>query len=219
MLKQLYKKDYPLYTMKDKYKLYGIETIGYLDIETSGLTADFDIMLSWANCIRNVKTGKHNIEFDYVEKKDFDYAYKNKDADLVDKRITETVIDSIKQCDLLIGHWFIGKHRHDIPFIRSRCVINHVPGFPKHRRIRYGDTQKYGSLLYRLHNNGLNSIARMFDLNVTKTPIDGKTWKNACIGVKEDIKYVVDHNIKDVKITMQVHQGMEEYVPIPATYA
>lgn len=205
--------------MKQKYALYGIETIGYLDIETSGLTADFDFMISWANRIRNVKTGSVQTEYDFIEKDDFDLAYRQKDADLVDKRITETVIDSINECDLLIGHWFIGKHRHDIPFIRSRCVINKIPGFPKHRRIRYGDTQKYGSLLYRLHNNGLDTIARMFNVSVTKTRLDGKTWKNACMGIKEDVAYVVDHNIKDVKITHQVHMGMEEYVPIPATYA
>ncbi len=218
-MKQLLKANYADYTMKEKYKLYGIETIGYLDIETSGLTADFDVMLSWANCIRDVKTDTTEIEFDFVERKDFDYAYKNKDADLVDRNITISVIESMAQCDLLIGHWFIGKHRHDIPFIRSRCAINKVPHFPKHKRMRYGDTQKYGSLLYRLHNNGLDSIARMFNLSITKTPVDGKTWKNACMGIKEDVAEVLKHNIIDVKLTHKIHLGMEEYVPIPATYA
>jgi len=206
-------------SIKEKYELYNIETIGYLDIETSGLNADFDIMLSWANLIRDVKTGKLNTEYDYIEKKDFDMAYKKGDADLSDKRIVETCVDSLRQCDLLIGHWFIGKHRHDIPFIRARCAINHVSGFPKHKKIKYGDTQKWGSLLYRLHNNGLDSIARMFNVSTEKTRLDGKIWKNCCIGVAKDIKYVLDHNIKDVQITHKIHLGMEEYVPIASTYA
>lgn len=205
--------------MKEKYKWYGIKTIGYLDIETSGLNADFDIMLSWANCIRNVQKGTTKIEYDFIEKKDFDYAYNEGNADLADIGLVRSVINSINDCDLLIGHWFIGKHRHDIPFIRSRCVINHVPGFPKHKRIRYGDTQKWGSLLYRLHNNGLDSIAQQFDLHTHKTRLEGKTWKNACMGIPKDVKYVLDHNIKDVKITHKIHLGMEEYVPIAATYA
>ena len=212
-------KGYADMTMKEKYKLYDINTIGYLDIETSGLTGDFDIMLTWANCIRNVKDDTTQIEYDFVERKDFDMAYNKRNADLIDRHITETVVDSINQCDLVIGHWFIGKYRHDIPFIRTRCVINHVSGFPKHRQIRYADTQKYSSLLYRLHNNRLDSVARMFDLSIEKTPVDPKTWKNACIGIKEDIKYILDHNIKDVKITHKVHRGMEKFVPIPATYA
>ena len=213
------KKDYPYLTMKQKYALYNIETIGYLDIETSGLTADFDVMLSWANCIRDVKTGKRKIEHDVVTKKDFNLAYRKSNADLVDKRITQSVIKTINKCDLVIGHWFIGKHRHDIPFIRSRCVINHVSGFPQHRQIRYADTQKYGSLLYRLHNNGLDSIARMFNLSVEKTRLDAKIWKNARIGVPSALRYILKHNLIDVKLTADIHQGMERYVPIAAIYA
>ena len=59
----------------------------------------------------------------------------------------------------------------------------------------------------------------MFNLSIHKTPIDGKVWKNACIGLPEAIKEVVKHNIIDVKLTHQIHLGMEEYVPIAATYA
>ena len=99
------KLDYANASMKEKYKAYGIENIGYLDIETSGLTGDFDIMLSWANLTRNVRTGKTTVAYDFVEKKDFDLAHKKRNADLIDKRITETVIDEINTCDLMIGHW------------------------------------------------------------------------------------------------------------------
>jgi len=205
--------------MKEKYKLYDIKTIGYLDIETSGLTADFDIMLTWANCIRLVETGKTVIEYDFIEKKDFDLAQKKRNADLIDKRITETCIDSLNLCDLVIGHWFIGKHRHDIPFIRTRSAINRVKGFPHHKQIKYGDTQKWASLLFRNHNNGLDTTARMFNVATKKTPLDAKIWKNACIGIKEDIAKVLVHNIHDVKITHRVHLGIEDYVPIASTYA
>lgn len=205
--------------MKEKYDFYGIENIGYLDIETSGLKADFDIMLTWAISIRNIKTGKTIIRYDFVEKKDFDFAHKKANADLIDKRITESLIETISKCDLLVGHWFIGKHRHDMPFIRTRAAINNIPGLPKHKQVRYGDTQKWGSLLYRLHSNGLDSIANMFNVVTQKTRLDPKKWKNACIGVKKDIAYILDHNIKDVIITHKIHLGMEEYVPIAATYA
>ncbi len=210
---------YKKWTMKEKYDFYNIKTIGYLDIETSGLTADFDIMLTWANCIRNVKSGKTRVEYDFLEQKDFDLAKKKKNADLIDKGIVETVVDSLNQCDLIIGHWFIGKYRHDVPFIRTRCAINKVKGFPHHKQIRYGDTQKWASLLFRNHNNSLDTTARMFDLPIKKTIIEPKIWKNACIGVPEAIKYILKHNILDVKITHKVHLGIEDYVPIAAIYA
>jgi len=210
----LYKKA----TMQQKYKDKEIDKIGYLDIETSGLQADFDIILSWAILIRDVQTGKTSVEYDVLKKSDFDLAHKKKNADLIDKRLCESVIDVINECDCLIGHWFVGKHRHDMPFIRTRCAINKIEGLPEHRVIRFGDTQKWGSQLYRLHNYGLDSLAQMFDLNVKKTRLEPKIWKNACIGIKADLDYIVDHNVKDVKITYQVHKGLEKHVPIPATY-
>jgi hypothetical protein len=205
-------------SMKEKYELYDIKTIGYLDIETSGLTANFDILLSYAIVIRDISTCKTKIKSGVINRKDFEYAIQKKTADLIDKRVVTDLIGDIKGIDVLIGHWFIGKHRHDIPFIRTRCVINQIPGFPHYRSVKYGDTQKWGSQLYRLHNNGLDSIADMFDVHIHKTRLEPRVWKNACIGVKEDLDYVLDHNIKDSKITHKIHLGMEEWVPIPATY-
>jgi hypothetical protein len=210
--------NYKDWTIKQKYDYYGIKKIGYLDIETSGLTADFDIMLTWANLIRDVETGKIKTEMDFVTKNDFELAQKNKDADLIDRRITETVIDSMSDCDLLIGHWFIGKHRHDIPFIRTRAAINKVSGLPHHKQVRYGDTQKWASTLFRLHNNGLDTVADMFNISTKKTRLEPKIWKNACIGIPTAIDYILEHNIKDVRITYKVHKEIENYVPIPATY-
>lgn len=206
-------------SMKQKYKLYKIKKIGYLDIETSGLKADFDIILSYAILIRDVKNNTTKIVSNAVRSSDFQHAHKKHDADLIDERILKSLIKDISTCDLLVGHWFIGKHRHDMPFIRTRCAINKINGLPKYKQVRYGDTQKWGSLLYRLHNFGLDSLAGMFDISTKKTRLEPKIWKNACIGIPSAIKYILDHNIKDVKITYKVHKGMEEYVPIPATYA
>jgi len=175
---------YKNWSIKQKYQHYNINKIGYLDIETSGLQADFDIMITWANLVRDVKTGKTVIHGDKVKKCDFELAHKERNADVIDKRICESVIKEINSCDCLIGHWFIGKHRHDIPFIRTRCALNNLKGLPHHKCIRYGDTQKWGSTLYRLHNNGLSSISDMFNISTKKTPLEPKVWKNACIGYR-----------------------------------
>lgn len=205
--------------MKEKYKQKGIIKIGYLDIETSGLTADFDIMLSYAIYVRNTQDGTYEIRHNVVRKTDFALALKEEDADLIDKWLVEKLIEDISDIDCLIGHWFIGKHRHDMPFIRTRAAINRIKGLPIHKTIRYGDTQKWGSLLYRLHSNGLESIGNMFNVTTQKTKLKPKIWKNACIGVRSALDYILDHNIKDVILTAKVHKGMEEFVPLPATYA
>ena len=213
-------KPYALMSMKQKYIYNDIHRIGYLDTETSGLTANFDYKICWAMYVRDIDTGKVFIVGDKIKPSDFEYAKKHDDADLIDKRILESLIDQISDMDCLIGHWFIGKHRHDIPFVRTRIAINKISGFPKHKSIRYGDTQKWGSLIHRLSSNGLAMIGDAYGISIQKTQIKTKHWKNACLfGTKKDVDYIYDHNIRDVKLTAKVHEHMEEYVPIPATYA
>lgn len=209
---------YPTLSMKQKYQLYDIKTIGYLDIESSGLTADFDIMLSYAVHIRDTQTEKTETRFGVLKPSDFAYARKQENAYLIDKRITQKLIKDILGLDCLIGHWFIGKHRHDMPFIRTRAAINNLEGLPKHKQVRYGDTQRWGSTLYRCHNSGLSTLAQMLGAHQKKTPLDPEVWVNACIGVSGALDYVLDHNIKDSKITCFIHKKMEEYVAIPSIY-
>lgn len=216
------KKDYDPFifmSKKDQYLFYDIKKIGYLDIETEGLVADFGVMFSYAILIRDVKTNKTEIRYGVVNRKDLDLAQRKDDYDLFDKRITEKLMKDIAECDLLIGHWFIGKHRHDVPFIRTRCAINKVPGFPKYKMVRYGDTQKWSSLIHRLHSNGLASIADAYGISTKKTEIKTKMWKNARMASPKALKYILLHNIKDVIITHKVHRRIEDYVGIPSTYA
>lgn len=206
-------------TIKEKYKMAGIKKIGYLDIESSGLVADFDIMLSYGILVRDVETGKTEMRHGVINKDDVLKAMRKRDADLIDHRILVKLLGDISDIDCLLGHWFVGKFRHDIPFIRTRCAINKIEGFPAHKTVRYGDTQKFGSLLYRLHSNGLKSMASMFNISTQKTEVPPKLWKLACLGDKKALDYVLDHNLKDCIITYKVHKGLENLVGIPNTYA
>lgn len=213
-------KPYPLMSMKEKYSFNDIHKIGYLDIETSGLTANFDFMISYAILVRDIDTGKTEVRGAYIKKSDFDYARKEQNADKVDERILYRLMEDISDLDCLIGHWFVGKHRHDMPFIRSRCAINKISGFPKHKMVRYGDTQKWGSQIHRLSSYGLAMIGDAYGVSTKKTQIKTTHWKNACMfGLKKSVAYIYDHNVKDVILTYKIHKHMEEYVPIPATYA
>ncbi len=212
-------KPYALMSMKEKYLYNDINKLGYLDIETTGLQADFDFTVSYAIRVRDIKTGDRELRGAFITEEDFKLARKAKDADVVDRRILYRLMEDIEDLDCLIGHWFIGKHRHDVPFIRTRLAINKVPGFPKHKMVRYGDTQKWGSQIHRLHSNGLASMADAFGIAQEKTQIKTKAWKNASLfGTPKDVAYIYKHNVIDVDITEAVHKCIEEYVPIPAIY-
>lgn len=212
-------KPWALMSMREKYLRQEIYKIGYLDIETSGLSADFDFMITYAILVRDIKTGKTTIRKGRINTDDLKYAKRKGNADLVDFRILEQLMRNISDIDVLIGHWFIGKHRHDIPFIRSRMAINKVSGFPKYRMVKYGDTQKWTSQIHRLRSSGLAAIADAYGLSTHKTPVKTKDWKKATLFAdKKAIDYIMDHNIKDVIITYKVHKHLEQYVPLPATY-
>lgn len=219
--RQKYKKlkPYVLQSMKEKYIEQDIFKIGYLDIETENLEANFGVMWSWAISVRNVENNKNELRKAVINESDFRRAKKKDDWDTLDKRITEQLIENISDLDYLVGHWFVGKHRHDIPYVRTRCIANNIGGFPKHRMIRYGDTQKWGSQLYRLHSFGLAALADAFGVIQEKTRIRTKDWKNAKLGSKKSLKYILNHNIIDVEITHQVHKKIEEQVSISNSYA
>jgi len=205
-------------TMEELYRYNEIYKIGYLDIETEGLVADFGVMFSYAIYVRDLRTGKLEIRNGVVTKEDLNKAIRKGDYDLYDERILRKLIKDIADLDLLIGHWFIGKHRHDIPFIRTRCAINKISGFPKYGMVRYADTQKYTSTIHRLHSSSLESAGDAYGISTKKTVIKTKHWKNARIGKKDSLKYILEHNIKDVKLTYHIHKREEAYVPIPSTY-
>lgn len=211
---------YPLKSIREKYLDNEIYKLGVLDIETSSLTGDFGFMISYAILVRDIVTGKEIIRKAKINFEDWKKARRLKDADRIDERITQQLMNDISDIDYLVGHWFIGKHRHDIPFIRTRCAINKVHGFPKHKMVRYGDTQRFSSQLHRLRNNGLATIADAYDLSIHKTPVTTKDWKNATMFAdKKAIDYIIHHNILDVKITSKVLKHLENYVGIGAIYA
>jgi len=211
---------YALKTMREKYLENEIFKIGVLDIETSSLTGDFGFMITYAILVRDVETGKETIRKARINFSDWEYAKRKGDPDLIDQRILKQLMEDISDIDYLVGHWFVGKHRHDIPFIRTRCAVNKVHGFPKHKMVRYGDTQKWSALIHRLRNNGLGTIADAYELSVHKTPIKTKDWKKATMFAdKKAIDYILHHNINDIKITSKVLKHLEQYVPIGAIYA
>jgi len=213
-------KPYALLSMKEKYLAQNIFKIGILDIETTGLKADFDHMLTYAILVRDVKTGKIEIRTGRVTKVDYDRAERLNDPDMKDEPLLKKLASDIADIDYLVGHWFIGKRRHDIPFIRSRMAINKVSGFPKHKMVRYGDTQRFSSQLHRLRSNGLATIADAYDLSTHKTPIKTKDWKRATSWAKkQSMDYILHHNINDVKITHQVLKHLEQYIGISSIYA
>lgn len=220
MVEKLSKKFYTTYDMKQKYQLYNVRRIGYLDIEATNLKANFGFMLSWAMVVRDTQNKRYRkVLHSVVTRHDINKAFKERKVS-ADRRILEELMKTLKdeKIDMLIGHYFHGWNKMDIPFIRTRCIMNNVPGFPKHRQIRFGDTWRMAHQLYSVHRYSLDAVSQMMGVSTKKTPVEGLDWQLAQQGDPEALEYVLDHNIKDAIINEKVHRKCENYVPIPSSY-
>jgi uncharacterized protein YprB with RNaseH-like and TPR domain len=202
--------------LKKEYYRKGIDTIGYFDIETSHLKGNMGEMLSWSMVYRDTQTDKTWVEYDAITRKDVDTAYRKNDPNF-DRAVVKSAVEAIQDVQLVIGHYFNGPRKMDMPFLRSRAEFLKIK-FPHYQKFRFMDTWGKGRALYSLTSNRLGVFGDMFGSPEEKTPVNFDTWRLAKMGHPKAMKYVVEHNIKDVWVTHNVHKGMEHLLPIPNSY-
>ena len=160
----------------------------FLDIETTNLKADFGIMLSW--CIYDLQTDE--IYYDYISVEDIE-------TDVADKRIVQTLVDTLWKYDRIVGHY---STYFDVPFIRTRAIINDVD-FPLYGNLFHTDTWKMARQKLCLHSNRQDSVAQAVQHKSVKTRINPDTWAKVLFGSKKQrtvlIKEVLHHNEMDVR--------------------
>lgn len=217
---------YKYSTMKEKYSLYDVVNIAYLDIECTNLAANFGYILSWTMRIRNMDTNRTKEYYALIDKSDIDRAVRNGEVTM-DKRVLEELLKTIKNelvkkegDPLLVGQYFHGWNKMDIPYIRTRAAICKLDDMlPSHKQVRFGDCWSMAHKLHKLNSYRLDSIAEIWeDIDIKKTAVDKRSWQLAALGHKKSLGYVLDHNRKDVVLTESVHKKLERFVPIPSGY-
>lgn len=171
------------------------ERKGCLDIEASGLKADFGIALSW--CIK--ESGRDYRVYDHVTQEDF----KN---GILDARIIDTLMTEMWKYDRIITHYG-SNFRFDLPFIRARYLYLNArrkysgERFPGYGEMYVSDTYPMAKKLLAISSRRQDSIASAILGKNVKTAIERDKWLAIQFGntesAKEAIKYIVDHNIKD----------------------
>jgi len=210
------------YSTTDVYEMYNIKRIGYVDIENDNLHPEFGHVLTIALLIRDVTSRDKVLEVKKyrVTQQEIWDSIKTRKVDF-DRRIVKAFFDDLKkyEIDLLIGHYAIGWNKHDLPFLRSRALLMKMEDIlPKYRAIKYGDTWKMAHTTIKVHSYRLDSIGVVTQAASKKTRIEELEWQLAKYGDKKGLDYVMDHNIKDVWLTYQVHKKIERFAAIPSTY-
>lgn len=162
--------------------------IGYIDIETSNLHANYGIILTY--CILDNDT-------------DEIISNKIKISDLrtgkFDKNLCEQLVKDMLKFDVLKGYY---STKFDIPFIRSRCLKWKLD-FPVYKTIDHKDIYYMAKRLLRLNSNRLEVVTKFLGI-AGKNHVEGDAWMKAvmCTGQEQEdaIDYILNHNERDVVI-------------------
>jgi uncharacterized protein YprB with RNaseH-like and TPR domain len=159
------------------------ERMGFFDIETSNLAANFGIMYCY--CIKEHGTDK--IYSSIIDEKRI-----HKD---LDKQVVKQCIKDIQKFDKLIT--FYGT-RFDIPFLRTRALYWGLD-FPEFGQLYHNDL--YYTIKYkcRLHSNRLENACRTILGRTDKTHLDPIAWIRALQGDKKSLSYIHQHCVYDVQ--------------------
>jgi uncharacterized protein YprB with RNaseH-like and TPR domain len=168
--------------------------IGYLDIETSHLEADWGVMLTWA-----IKDRNGEVVSDFITKEELF----NGSNDL---RIVKSLLEEMKKYDVFVTYYGTG---FDLPYIRSRAL------FYKLNPPAYGENYHF-DLYYtvrsklRLQSNSLVSVCQFFKIP-GKGRVDAALWQKARYGDEKSLQEVLKHNLEDVVALEKVHKIMERF--------
>lgn len=189
----------------------------YWDIETTDLDPNMAYLLTICVEIRNIKTGKIKSYHRVIKKSEIDKSFAKREVKF-DYYLLKWFLELIKkeQPNLMIGHF---NTYFDNPFVRTRAFklgLNKL--LPDYKTIRNGDTWFMSRSTLKMKRYSLQSVNQTLMFRDQKTHLDHKVWQLARFGDRKSLKYILDHNIKDVVMTRNVHKKLEKLKPIPSSY-
>ncbi len=180
-------------------KEFGIkEQVGWLDIETSNLKANFGIVLCWC-----ILAEDDTLYQDWLTKKDVLSGSE-------DKRVVSTCIDTMQSFDRVVGHY---STYFDIPFLRTRALIHGIP-YPEFGTLLHTDVWRMAKTKLCLHSNRQDVIAESLYGKTVKTRISHPHWRQAMMGNEESCMEVLNHCQKDVLDLKKNYETLLPYVRI-----
>ena len=193
-----------LTSMQKRYLEKGIRYQLIYDIETSDFDPEQNFIICYCGIVRDILTGKIEKVQDSITKKDIQQAVNNQSFDF-DKRLLETLSYNIRNVDHVVGHY---STKFDNPYFRSRCLFtNQSELIPEYGEVNYGDTWRMMKTTMKAKRNTLKNFIRQTTGNDEKTFVDLKYWyithfKDHKLWTKA-MGYIIDHCVKDVKMTYE----------------
>lgn len=171
----------------------GPERVGFLDIETTGLKANWDFTLCY--CLKELDGTMIKNSVTQTEIRDEKYLREGIEFD-ADKRLIKDCIEDISKFDRIVVHY--GKdRRHDIPFVRTRALRFGL-NFLHYGDCNVTDTYDMAKSKLSLHSYRLESICDFFDVPAKGHKLKTNIWQRARLGNTHDLDWILEHCAEDV---------------------
>lgn len=180
------------------------DKLGFFDIETSDLNADWGFVLSYCIKHEDGKIIKRCITPEEVL-----------NHKLRDHRLVKLFAEDVKLFDALVVYY--GKdtggryQRHDIPFMRTRFEHWKHKGFPKQKEISVIDMYDVAKSKLKLKRNSMQHVCNFLGIVNKTSPHDFGIWQRARDGNKAALKHILVHNIEDVITTEELYKRIYHY--------
>jgi uncharacterized protein YprB with RNaseH-like and TPR domain len=177
------------------------QRIGFLDIETSNLAANFGIIFSWyIKPLGSDRYDKYVLSPDEILRHQYD------------KESMRVLCEKLRKYDVIVGYY---SKRFDIPFLRSHC-LKFGWDFPVYGELCHIDLFDTVKRKLRLHRNRLATACEYLGIE-GKTPIDFSCWVKALSGHKPSLRYIAIHNKADVDILERLYYKIKPHVRFTRT--
>ena len=173
------------------------ERIGFFDIETSGLNADFAFIFSYAIRGDDGKLHGRTLRPEEIQKSQFD------------KNLVAEMCADLRRFDRVVVHYG-GDRRFDLPFSRTRA-IKHGADFPLYKEVMVSDTWLMSKNKLKLRSNRLAVICEFFGIKAKEHPLNPDVWQKACAGDKKALAFIWVHNVEDIDSMKKVYYLLEQY--------
>lgn len=169
--------------------MIGVGKVAYLDIETSNIGGNFEIVYCWA-----IKPGgRRSVLAAVINERSF----------RAEKRILTLLLEELSNYSTIVTYF--GSH-FDLPHLRTRCLF-HGLDFPENARLRHIDLYGIVRKTLQIRSNRLRHVAKLLGIE-GKAPFRREIWVAASRGDQHALRYMVRHNEWDVRILEQVHRAI-----------
>jgi uncharacterized protein YprB with RNaseH-like and TPR domain len=177
------------------------EKIGFLDIETSNLKANWGFVFSY--CIKDAggEITKRVLSPEEIK------------SGIYDKKLLTEFCKEARKYDRLIGYF---SARFDIPFLRTRCVFYGLD-FPVFKEIHHTDLYDILKRKFSLHSKRLQVVAEYFKIPAKGHKMNPTVWFAAMAGDKKALAWILTHNEEDVITTELLWNKVNDYARITKT--